>query len=73
MRTKEQRDSRPKGSNGLKPATRRLLSSGKDKGSLDVSIPPGALVGLLVRLLKHLLMLQINQEQRLVQLAIGKV
>jgi len=31
VRTKEQRDSRPKGSNGLKPATRHLLSYGKNK------------------------------------------
>ena len=44
VRTKEQRDSRPKGSNGLKPATRRFLSSGEDKGSSDVSIPPGSTI-----------------------------
>jgi len=41
---KERLDSTPKGSNDLKLATRRLLSSGKDKGSSDVSIPPGSTI-----------------------------
>jgi len=41
---KERLDSTPEGSNDLKPATRRLLSSGKEKGSSDISIPPGSTI-----------------------------